>query len=317
MLKNGLLIGFFVCLVGILGGGVFYIIKLQKSIETLSGQQQLLQDGITKIQAISASKRELESFASSLGLNIDTIRKDLKNVEGQVTLVGSAVAKIEGQIQKDKPSSSVVSHDPPLQPKECKLCDIYSYTGNIQKYSLNIWQLPVGEISFDAGKNNPWSLEQYPLNIELALVLTEDKHSKTTAYGMMVVKRTDKPELKMILPVDMKILSINKPEKKWHWWAPHLDLSLDNNFHAQLTPYKFGVSLGFSMCAYGRTLNDNSWRLARIGLGLDSDYTPNISLHPILYNIGEWIPLLSDAWLSIGLTYNLDLGIVLSLGTTL
>jgi len=317
MLKNGLLIGLCVCLLSVLGGGVYYIIKLQKSIDQLSGQQQLLQEGITKVQSISASKRELESFASSLGLNLETIRKDLKGVDGRLSLVGSAVAKIEGRIEINKPSSNIVAHDPPPQPKDCKLCDIYSYTANTQKYPLNIWQLPVGEISFDASKNNPWSLEQYPLNIELALVLSEDKYSKTTAYGMMVVRRTDKSDLKMVLPIDMKILSINKPEKKWHWWAPHLDLSLDNNFRAQLTPYKFGVSLGFSMCAYGRTLNDNSWRLARIGIGLDSSYTPNISVHPVQYNIGEWLPLLSDAWLSVGLTYNLDLGIVLSLGTTL
>jgi hypothetical protein len=69
--------------------------------------------------------------------------------------------------------------------------------------------------------------------------------------------------------------------------------------------------------AYGRTVNDNDWRFIRLGAGVTTKENWFLELDPVQYNLGRYIPLISDLWLGIGVAYDGSWGLGISIGTTL
>jgi hypothetical protein len=100
--------------------------------------------------------------------------------------------------------------------------------------------------------------------------------------------------------------------KQWFWWAPHIDIGVIGG--AKLTPpdFIFGGSIGFSPFGFGLTINDLDWRFLRISLDL-SNNLPGVGITPVLGNIGQPIPLLSNLWVGPHLTYLPPEGWALSL----
>lgn len=99
---------------------------------------------------------------------------------------------------------------------------------------------------------------------------------------------------------------------KWFWWAPHVDImghigaGPDDWFYA-------GGSMGISLMGYGRTENDLSWRVLRLSFDFGNDI--GIGLTPVLYNLGELVPLISNLWvgphITKGIKHQWLLGVVI------
>lgn len=96
------------------------------------------------------------------------------------------------------------------------------------------------------------------------------------------------------------VKDLTKP--KWWWWSPHIDIGalglVDQNLKLHA-----GGSLGFSVGGYGHTKNDLSWRYLR--LSLDLSKKAGIGISPVVYNMGEFLPLISDLWIGPHLTWAL------------
>ena len=123
-------------------------------------------------------------------------------------------------------------------------------------------------------------------------------------------------KLKITSSTFKQTLSSNR---EFYWWAPHLDLSVDNlvTFPYSDGRYSLGASLGISISAFGRTKNDNDWRFLRLGVGFTTNKDWFLSATPVQYNLGRYIPLVSDLWLSAGAVYDGGWGAMISIGTTL
>ena len=80
---------------------------------------------------------------------------------------------------------------------------------------------------------------------------------------------------------------------RWFWWAPGIDIAGLVGAGPENLPY-IGGSLGLSFMGYGRTTNDLSWRFLRVSLDFGTDI--GVGFTPVLYNLGELIPLISNLW---------------------
>ncbi len=94
----------------------------------------------------------------------------------------------------------------------------------------------------------------------------------------------------------LKFLEANQLSSRMYWFDPKLDigLHLGVNQTADFTPIG---EIGFSFSGYGKTENDLTWRFFRLGAGISSDGF-NLSFSPAQLNIAQWLPVLSNLWLT-------------------
>jgi hypothetical protein len=97
----------------------------------------------------------------------------------------------------------------------------------------------------------------------------------------------------------------DKRSERFRWWAPHVDAGVVLGMTNSIEVHMAG-NIGVSLMGYGVTDNDLSWRFARLGLEFSGN-TFGISADPVLINIGEYIPLVSNIWLSPHVVLRLDM----------
>jgi hypothetical protein len=99
---------------------------------------------------------------------------------------------------------------------------------------------------------------------------------------------------------------VEKPDaKQWFWWAPHLDVAA--LLMTGATPrLATGGSLGVSLFGYGLTVNDLDWRVLRVSMDL-VDGVAGLGLTPATYNLGTFIPLISNLWIGPHGSYDVNM----------
>lgn len=285
-----------------------------------------LSDSLARAQSELVTKQELKAFADNLEVDVGKIRTDLSSIDARLRAVGQTVASIKGKIEENQESDSSTPHDPPPQPEECELCDIHGYTAAKQEKDIKIGDMPHAKLIFDAASPTPWMTVYDDVDIKVNTIVGEKNNTNQLVFyhTISMVNKT-RPSL-VDKEFKLKVVTSEFNEvfdkgKEWYWWAPHLDLAVDNviNFgYNNGVKYLPGVSLGFSPIAYGRTVNDNDWRLIRLGVGINTNKKVYLTFEPVKYNLGRVVPIVSDMWLGIGATTNFsNWGLNISIGTTL
>lgn len=82
------------------------------------------------------------------------------------------------------------------------------------------------------------------------------------------------------------------PEGKEFMFVPALDGGIIGT-----TNMDFGVMANVSLFGYGKTKKDLDWRFLAIGGG-GNDKNQWLEVSPVMYNIGNHIPLMSNLWLA-------------------
>ena len=317
----------------IIAGVIFFgwraLSGLNTQLESVHIEYKQLSDTLARAQNDLVTKQELQAFAKQLGLDLNSIKKDLNGLDAKLIAVGQVVATIDGKLIQDQTPDDQIDHDPPIQPDTCKLCDIYGYTTKKLGLDISLGEAPIGEVWFDASKATPFSTQYDTIDVKVDTAIGQqddtDKHEGTMVFyhtislvnksridlaGKEFKLKTTSSEFKQLL----------EKTSQFYWWAPHLDIGIDNSFApTSETIYNPGASLGFSIMGYGQTKNDLSWKFIRLGAGVNLESQFYLTLAPVAYNIGQFIPLISDLWISIGPTWSIDnqWGISISLSTTL
>jgi hypothetical protein len=283
-----------------------------------------LSETLARAQNELVTKAELKVFAEMTGVDLSKIRTDLKKVDADLSAVGQTVATIEGNTHYNQGSDNTTDHDIPEQPEDCKLCDIHGYTASVQAKDIKLGEMPIARAEFNAANSKPWTIQNDAVDVEVTTIVGKsDKEDVSMFYHEIALINNSRPELagkkyklKIVSSEFKQTLSSNK---EFHWWNPKLDLSLDNSFVFDVDDnfYRFGGSIGISIMSYGRTTHDNDWRFIRLGVGMNSKENPYVTVEPIRYNLGRFIPLISDLWVGCGPLFDGGWGVNLSIGTTL
>jgi len=309
--------------VALLVYGYKLYLNLTSKIEAGNVAYKQLSETLARAQNESVTKAELLDLAKSLQLDIGAIKKDLSSLDAKLVAVGTTVAKINSKIENSKPSDNTVPVDPPEQPAQCKLCDIFEYTANKQLIDVEFGEMPFASVEFDARQRAPWTIASDAVDVKVDTAIGErEKDGTLVLYHTISLENKSRPELAgkdfKLKIASSKFSQLLDNRKEFYTWSPHLELHLDNNFIADDgLSYKPGVSAKLSLMSYGLTKNDSDWRFVILGLGVGFESSLYGTFGLFEYNIGKHIPLLSNLYIGINGVYNGNWGFGINIGASL
>lgn len=141
---------------------------------------------------------------------------------------------------------------------------------------------------------------------------------KNYYLDMIEVDPRDKTVAKIELE-KFEVLHIDELAGKMMWWNPKLDVQLGAGIGTDVS-FAWGGDVGVSFSAWGKTPDDLTWRFFRPSVGLGSGAGLTLGFAPAQLNLGKFLPLISNMWLTPQVAWNFGTGaaqITLGIGATL
>lgn len=303
----------------IIGVGIYfaivYYIALNAKIEEGNIAYKQLSDTLARASTELVTKAQLSDFEKRIGVDIDLIQNDMDHIGAQIKAVGTATAFIQSHSNTNLPSTTATPHDTPPQPITCSLCDLYSYTIQVQGFEIELLPgLTIGRVQFDASSKTPWSISIDKLRIETNTVIGEKSDNTMVFYHETHIKN-DVTGQEVKLPITSSEYKEIPKTNRWLWWAPALDISFVNILNISHIQYDYEGMLGVSIMGYG-TKDRLIWRFLNIELGYGSEGLA-VGISPVKYNLGSNNGLLTNLWIGIDAIWADSWGIGLSIGARL
>lgn len=306
-----------------LGSGSFILYKhlelevREKAIETNLTKQKELADGITRALTEYATKKDIEKFAQDNHIDLTPIQEDLKKVKADIIVIGHNQVLSMGKQADNLPSTTVDINKNNIPVLE----DKYNYFKNKQNFVLdekfsNI-SVPIGEVSFSAWQENPWSIDQPTRTYNLDTVIATNEDNKHFVYNKLSINVNNKNYPISINKTDYKELY---PESKFNFWSPRLYLSFDVGMNVSASTAEFIPGLNFQIMSYGKFNNSPDFSILQLGLGYGIvGKNLNFTFTPISYNIAKHIPLIDNLFLgpSIGYSTTGDISVMMGVKAAL
>jgi len=142
----------------------------------------------------------------------------------------------------------------------------------------------------------------YELSLTLAGEIVESRlpDGGINHYAQIWAVDREGKKVKQLEFEELTFIVRDETTPRFWWWAPHIDIGLLAGAHTT-AEFSMGGSAGMSFMGYGHTKNDLSWRYPR--LSFDYVEEPAIGITPVLYNLGENLPLISDLWVGPHVTW--------------
>jgi hypothetical protein len=309
--------------------------KLTKVID-----QKDIGGGIVRSSTSVGTSADIDSMALDAGVDISRIRSDATDNGAVVTGINVTTANTSGsnstnvRSSRSKPRTDVAqpnfgscvcppnqgsSSDIKIPPPTAPACAPGRYENSEQVLDINEpvtdQNIPFGEVTFKAWKEDPWSLSVFPRSYKSSVVFAEDDDGRKIAYSHMEIIQGDN---KVTLPISTAEMVMTPKPAKFRW-ASRLHLGVSGGIHTTLG-ITGNAGLAFYFANYGsdKFLPDFTF----IGAGLGYDFlnsSPVISLNPASYRIGQHLPFVQDLYLSPQLTLDLSLkvGLLVSISTAL
>lgn len=314
-------------------GVLFYAWRLYTNLDNNVQQTHIaykqLTETLARAQNDMVTKSALQEFAKKIGIDLGNIKKDLGDVNAKLIAVGETIVSINQRIDANQSPDHQEDHEPPTQPSTCTLCDIFGYTSKRVATDIFLGEMPIGEVWFDASRGEPFTNQYDAIDVKVDTAIgqqpdSENQEGAFIFYHTVSLLNKSRPDLAgkefKLRVTSSEFKQLIEKTTQFYWWAPHLDLGVDNSFmFGSGSLYDPGASLGLTIMGYGHTKNDLEWKFIRIGAGLNLSKEFYLTLQPVTYNIGQFIPLLSDLWIGLGAVWDLGnaWGISLSISTTL
>lgn len=281
---------------------LIFVVKTQKDISDRQAaidksivEMKQLGDGIVRSQTQYVSKDDLNKFADSIGLNMNTIINDLKNFNATVDGINHTTAITPGYHGTSLGSSGIRPGDntAPILAGT----DPYGYLKNIQLFRLsepvgNNVSVPFGQATFSAWQAKPWGLEVYPRDYSITTVIGVDNEGKHYTYNKFTITTEDKT---YEIPVKSSKFEEIYPSASFSF-NPRIYLGVSGGATVNHTPHtEMTPVLSVFLFSYGKTKTTPNWAAFGLGLGYETQQSrPVAAITPITYNVGRHIPLLNN-----------------------
>lgn len=144
---------------------------------------------------------------------------------------------------------------------------------------------------------------QLTMSFDLQFVETRLPSGAINHYAKMWEVNSKTKERVSELEIANFEVIVEKPKGKKWFWAPHVDIGGIAGIKLMSPNINAGWTVGFTPFGYGLTVNDLDWRVLRISLDL-SEY-PGVGISPIVYNLAQNIPIVSNVWIGPHINYML------------
>lgn len=282
-----------------------------------------LQDGIVRSQSKYVTKDDFDDFSKKMDLDLDAIQDDLDQFDADIKGLSKVVVTSLGYRATGLPSAGTTPrpNDPnnplPTCPDGTVCEDTYGYLTNAQHLNLNEpfdnnVNVPFGDVTFEAWKENPWSINILPRKYKLSTVLGQDEEGRHYVYNRFQIETNGETHN---IPIEQSEFVEQFPESKFRF-DPHINLgvSLGPSFHTgnlssdqPRVMAEFIPALDVSFFSYGQTKLSPDWRFLGIGAGYASrSVDMAIVINPIDYNVGEHVPLVHNMYVGPTLGVNME-----------
>lgn len=287
--------------------------------------QKAILDGITRSQSQYVSKADLDAFAAANNVTLAAIQKDVSAMGAMITAMGTITVNSGGTDQSGIGSTSTTPDSATNPPPTvncngtqipCPNTDLFGYQKNIQNLQLTEpftnpppapssssvpaptspppTVVPIGQVSFDASKQNPWSVDTYPRSYAVSNVLATDQDGKETVYNQFQIT-TNGQTYKV--PITTANFVQQYPSPSFSFWNPRLYLGLDGGILLKASPT--GVvapSINFGFMTYGQTKTSPDFSILQLGVGYNSaNQDVQFQVSPFQYRLP--IPFLQSTYL--------------------
>lgn len=321
-------LGAILLIIGLIPAGILFYQnqRLREQVsqyaENLDINHKNLTQSLQRAQTRRAKNNEdLDLFAEQNKIDLLVIRDDLNSLGGRLEALAVSEAKTSTIINKNYYSDSSDSSNTkvPICEEDGRPIDIYSYTKRRENRNLlDSNGMRVADVSFSAAEKRPWDSKVYGLQYKVLNTIGRGKNKQVILTTELTVENPEVQPGKIfrIKGITSKVLQAPEPPTEFDWWDPSLYLIAQPGIvvYDHITT-SLSLSLAFSIWSYGI-----SWRFLGVSLGYDAFQNAfRASLIPVLYNVGEPLPFLSDLWigLDVGVSHETDISIGLVIGTRL
>lgn len=293
--KAGIIFGALV-VVGLLA----YIVKLHfdlnasnQNIEKSLVELRQLKDDIVRHQSQYATKDDIELYAIQNGIDLNTIKDDLKRLGADVKSVSVVSVKTGGYTGINLPSTSSTPNAEQLKDESQ---DKFGYLKNKQNLKLEEpfgdKKVPFGEVGFSAWQEKPWSLKIEPREYKVSTVVSSDEDGRQFAHSRLEITAAN--ETHSVTVTDAKMLQVY-PEGKFSF-NPKLFLGVDGGVLVE-PPLRGEVvpSAQLFLFSHGKTKVNPTWSFLGVGPGY-AVKAGNVAgiVTPVQYNLGDNLPLINN-----------------------
>jgi hypothetical protein len=299
------------------------------ALQTQLNQTQQLANNITAQVATLASKADLQAYAQTNVQNFQEIQNSIKQMNATLTAVSSVTAVSSGQTASNVPSSSSTSQGTEPTPTTtcngqtvpCSNPDKYNYLSNPQTLDLNeqfpaqaqgstATSVPIGNVTFSASQQEPWSLNILPrqYNLTTTLATKDDGSDQQVAYNQLTIAASGKT---YTVPISQNKFVQAEKSASFSFWNPRLYLGVDGSLNlTKLSSASvngdFVPNLSLGIMSYGISKNTPDWNILDVGVGYGTaSHDTQISVSPFSYDVAKAAkPLLRNGYL--GPTIMLD-----------
>lgn len=294
-----LAIVFGICIL-IMGGLFIYkehehSVQMQAISTQITAQQQLA-DNITRSLSTYATKDDMTQFAKDANVNLDVIQKNLSTLNSTLSAMNQSTVNSIGQKGNNIPSTSTTPTPAPTNGSTNTGADPYNYQKNIQNLALNETftdktAVPIGDVSFDASQQKPWSVNILPREYQSVTTLGTDENEKISAYNNFSINVGGKNY--PITITNSKLIQ-QFPPAKFSWFNPRLFLTTGGGVdigHLPAVGGSFNVGGTLQIMSYGKSKKNPDISVLQVGAGYQSNKNEFTAIiNPVSFNIGSIIP---------------------------
>jgi hypothetical protein len=254
-----------------------------------------LADNLIRAQTTQVTKEELLEVMKQK--TDPAILELIKQNREQTRQVGEIVGKLNTTVEKYVAGAKhYVPDEAAKKEREYYFTKIYRKVG--------AQQIPVAWAMFYPHKpeGERWKRGTYDWNFNAIITQTEQPSGGTNNYAELYMttccteeaKDTDGNFIEIPIKAEkVEFQYVRNKEKRFHAWAPRLNLGLDVGYADGGT--LIGPSLGFSTMSYGKTVVDADWKFLTLSAGGNTDDFW-ATLAPVSVNLSHYLPLISDLY---------------------
>jgi len=268
----------------------------QKQIEQSIIEFKKLEEGIVRLESkyVNSSK-DLEKVLSGLGVDVDTIKKDLREQGAQLEAVAVVIGTTGGYNGKNLPSdfklpsvgigNNTTTPGSSNSSSNAVCLSAYGYCDGAQ--GLNLFEpsedikIPFGSVTFDAATEKPWSLQVFPRKYYSVLSMSKDNNGRTIAHAKMMIESQGQ---RYTIGVNEAYYKEVLNPSRFYWWNPRITGGVGFGFSTHGSASSM-VSLQFYPSSYASNKARPSWMFFGVGAGYEFvSKSPVATVAPVMYN---------------------------------
>jgi len=159
-------------------------------------------------------------------------------------------------------------------------------------------------VGFSAWQEKPWSIDIKAREYNVTSVVGTDENQRMYFENKFSLKVDGK---EYDVPIKTATTKQIYPEAKFSWWNPQLFMAVDGGVGLSPVRGEFTPGVRVGIMSYGKYKTQPDFSVLQVGGGYGTvSQRPQLVVSPVMYNIGQHIPLMHNTYIGPSLGIGTD-----------